>query len=207
MKPTPTQIDLALSKTPFIPNAGNRAWMAEALSAALSVQQAVVGEPVAKIKNDPDNYLTVGKVQSKIADERNRSPTSAAAWAFRDNGDDPWSFARDEPEICYEKRPLYDHPSIQGVVDADWWLVATDMGKVIFHGPDKDRADRVAAIHGREAQPLYAAHPWPDGYVRGHLHLIRYFADDMTERNWEDKRLYIKQQVDFIVSALGGSHE
>lgn len=40
-----------------------------------------------------------------------------------------------------------------------WWIVTTDMGKVIFHGPDKDRADRVAAIHGREAQALYDSPP------------------------------------------------
>lgn len=38
-----------------------------------------------------------------------------------------------------------------------WWIVTTDMGKVIFHGSDKDRADRVASIHGREAQALYAS--------------------------------------------------
>ena len=48
MKPTPTpeQIEAAMEKTPFLPNHINRAWMAEALSAALSVPaEAVVGEP------------------------------------------------------------------------------------------------------------------------------------------------------------------
>lgn len=49
MKPTPTpeMIEAAMEKTPFLPNHINRAWMAEAISAALSVQpaEAVVGEP------------------------------------------------------------------------------------------------------------------------------------------------------------------
>ncbi|WP_242221582.1 hypothetical protein [Shinella zoogloeoides] len=42
-------------------------------------------------------------------------------------------------------------------VEPDWWLVTTEMGKVIFHGPDKDRAERVAAIRGRPVTPLYAS--------------------------------------------------
>lgn len=40
-------------------------------------------------------------------------------------------------------------------------------------------------------------------------HLIRVFADDMNERNWDDKRAYIKQQADRIRTALastGGEH-
>ncbi|WP_209087842.1 hypothetical protein [Agrobacterium tumefaciens] len=41
------------------------------------------------------------------------------------------------------------------------------------------------------------------------VHLIRVFADDMNERNWDDKRAYIKQQADRIRTALastGGEH-
>jgi len=41
------------------------------------------------------------------------------------------------------------------------------------------------------------------------VHLIRVFADDMNERNWDDKRAYIKQQADRIRQALastGGEH-
>lgn len=41
------------------------------------------------------------------------------------------------------------------------------------------------------------------------VHLIRVFADDMNERNWDDKRAYIKQQADRIRAALastGGEH-
>ncbi len=38
-----------------------------------------------------------------------------------------------------------------------WWIVQTDMGKVIFHGSDKERAERVASIHSRDAEPLYPA--------------------------------------------------
>lgn len=40
-------------------------------------------------------------------------------------------------------------------------------------------------------------------------HLISVFADDMNERNWDDKRSYIKQQADRIRTALsstGGEH-
>lgn len=40
--------------------------------------------------------------------------------------------------------------------------------------------------------------------VRVHLHLIRCFADEMRERNWGDKKLYIKQQVDRIGALLWG---
>ncbi len=42
-------------------------------------------------------------------------------------------------------------------VEPDWWLVTTEMGKVIFHGPDKDRAERVAAMRGRPVTPLYTS--------------------------------------------------
>jgi hypothetical protein len=41
------------------------------------------------------------------------------------------------------------------------------------------------------------------------VHLISVFADDMNERNWDDKRAYIKQQADRIRTALastGGEH-
>ena len=41
------------------------------------------------------------------------------------------------------------------------------------------------------------------------VHLISVFADDMNERNWGDKRAYIKQQADRIRTALastGGEH-
>jgi hypothetical protein len=38
--------------------------------------------------------------------------------------------------------------------------------------------------------------------IRAHLHLIRCFADETHERNWADKRLYIKQQAERIMSAL-----
>jgi len=41
--------------------------------------------------------------------------------------------------------------------DPTWWIVQTDMGKVIFHGADKERAERVATMHMREAEPLYPA--------------------------------------------------
>lgn len=34
------------------------------------------------------------------------------------------------------------------------------------------------------------------------VQLIRVFADDMNERNWKDKRAYIKQQADRISTAL-----
>lgn len=93
-------------------------------------------------------------------------------------------------------------PAAEVVGEPAWWIVTTDMGKVIFHGPDKERADRVAAIHSREAQPLYAA-TCDDTAIRAHAHLICCFADEMTERNWADKALYIKQQVDRLSAALG----
>lgn len=41
------------------------------------------------------------------------------------------------------------------------------------------------------------------------VHLISVFADDMNERNWDDKRAYIRQQADRIRTALartGGEH-
>jgi len=41
--------------------------------------------------------------------------------------------------------------------DPTWWIVQTDMGRVIFHGSDKERAERVATMHLREAEPLYPA--------------------------------------------------
>jgi len=41
--------------------------------------------------------------------------------------------------------------------DPTWWIVQTEMGKVIFHGADKERAERVATMHLREAEPLYPA--------------------------------------------------
>lgn len=37
------------------------------------------------------------------------------------------------------------------------------------------------------------------------VHLIRVFADDMNERNWDDKRAYIKQQADRILTALAST--
>lgn len=36
-------------------------------------------------------------------------------------------------------------------------------------------------------------------------HLISVFADDMNERNWGDKRAYIKQQADRIRTALAST--
>lgn len=38
-------------------------------------------------------------------------------------------------------------------------------------------------------------------------HLIRVFAEDMNERNWDDKRLYIKQQAERITAALASAGE
>jgi hypothetical protein len=38
--------------------------------------------------------------------------------------------------------------------------------------------------------------------IKAHLHLIRCFADEIHERNYGDKKLYIKQQVDRIEAAL-----
>jgi hypothetical protein len=34
--------------------------------------------------------------------------------------------------------------------------------------------------------------------MKPHLHLIRVFVNDMTERNWGDKQAYILQQLDRI---------
>lgn len=38
--------------------------------------------------------------------------------------------------------------------------------------------------------------------IKAHLHLIRCFADEIHERNYGDKKLYIKQQADRIEKAL-----
>jgi hypothetical protein len=37
------------------------------------------------------------------------------------------------------------------------------------------------------------------------VHLISVFVDDMNERNWDDKRAYIKQQADRIRTALAST--
>ena len=44
--------------------------------------------------------------------------------------------------------------------------------------------------------------PGPMQHVRAHAHLIRCFADEMTDRNWADKALYIKQQAERIMSEV-----
>jgi hypothetical protein len=49
--------------------------------------------------------------------------------------------------------------------EPDWWIVLTEMGYVIFHGRDKDRAERVATIHNRIPEPLFRAPPKPEGIV------------------------------------------
>ncbi|HLP70432.1 MAG TPA: hypothetical protein VK181_23240 [Rhizobium sp.] len=43
--------------------------------------------------------------------------------------------------------------------------------------------------------------------ARTMLHLILVFCDDMNDRNWADKRLYIKQQAERILSALEVGHD
>lgn len=43
--------------------------------------------------------------------------------------------------------------------------------------------------------------------IEAHIHLIRVFCDDMTERNWDDKRMYIKQQAGRITAALSAAPE
>lgn len=63
---------------------------------------------------------------------------------------------------------------------------------------DTDQCEKHIAKMLRAAR--LAAAEDPD--LRPNLHLIKVFADDMTERNWADNRLYIKQQIDRCLSAL-----
>lgn len=60
----------------------------------------------------------------------------------------------------------------EAVAEADWWIVLTEMGYVIFHGADKDRAERVAVIHDRKAEPLFRAPPKPDKGVVGDMVMV-----------------------------------
>ncbi|MBD9540150.1 hypothetical protein IB276_11865 [Ensifer sp. ENS04] len=47
------------------------------------------------------------RIRSALSTPADSEPV---AWLFRNNGDDAWLAAMDEPEICYEKRPLYAAP-------------------------------------------------------------------------------------------------
>jgi hypothetical protein len=103
--------------------------------------------------------------------------------------------AKSAAQSDYERRIRSALVSTQAQAgEPAWWIVKTDMGKVIFHGPDKSRADLVAAIHNRTAEPLYATPPQScaDEMFR-QMVLIKSLADNTSERNWADKRLYIMQ--------------
>lgn len=73
--------------------------------------------------------------------------------------------------------------------------------------PDKiDALFRRAEVAEAEAKRLQVG-VYVETLPRAHL--IRVFAEDMNERNWDDKRLYIKQQAERITAALastGGEH-
>ena len=84
------------------------------------------------------------------------------------------------------------------MTEPTWWVVQTDMGKVIFHGSDKERADRVAAIHSRDAEPLYPASAIQalqervedlEGHVKREARLSTCMAEDRNDADARVKEL------------------
>lgn len=113
-----------------------RETMSKALSAALAVEAGAI--PCRTIERPP---LTIGDDEALTPASSAVEGEAVATGLMNGPLEEMAGYA---PELFAERD------------QADWWLVRTDMGKVIFHGPDKARADRVAAIHGRTAEPLWS---------------------------------------------------
>lgn len=128
--------------------------MRAALTAALSDKQAVEVKAL-EWHGDGDCYAfaEVTHTSYSIAFEEGRY---WANWNVALPPFDTLDDAKAAAQSDYDQRIRAALVAVPAV-EPDWWLVTTEMGKVIFHGPDKDRAERVAAMRGRPVTPLYAS--------------------------------------------------
>lgn len=80
-------------------------------------------------------------------------------WCHATSGYDPAPEFEERPaSFHWNRRAALTGQAVAPVSqDPAWWIVPTLMGKAIFHGPKKERAERIAAKNGCVATPLYAA--------------------------------------------------